>query len=81
VSELPEQRRADALKLLAAEGVSRTEVLRTLDGWTERVRKAVLAALEAGVTVRRAAEVGGVSPDTVQRWSNQAKTEQGAEQS
>jgi len=76
VSELPEQRKADALKVLAAEGASRTEMLRALDGWTERVRKATLAALAAGVSVRRAAEVGGISPDTVMRWSNADKAAQ-----
>lgn len=76
----PEQRRADAVATLAAEGASLAEARHAVEGWTNRVRRAALAARAAGVSVRRTAEVAGVSPSTIAEWDSQAKAEQRAEQ-
>lgn len=72
---LPEQRRADAVKALAAEGAALAEARQAVEAQTERVRRAVLAARAAGVSVRRTAEVAGVSPSTVSVWETAAKRE------
>ncbi|GAA4522512.1 hypothetical protein GCM10023191_101860 [Actinoallomurus oryzae] len=72
-SRTPEQQQADAVKVLAAEAASLSEARRAVEGWTKRVRRAVLAARAAGVSVRRTAEVGGVSPSTVTEWEKVAK--------
>ena len=72
MSESPEEQQAAAVRALAAAARSRAEALAAADRATDRVRAAVLAARRAGVTVRRAAEVGGVAPDTVNRWTKEA---------
>ncbi|MEU4547567.1 hypothetical protein [Nonomuraea dietziae] len=36
---------------------------------TERVRQAAIAARAAGVSVRRAADIGEMSVDSVTRWT------------
>ena len=75
MSELPEERQAAALRDLEAAAERRTEAQRQVQEATAVVRAAVLAALAAGVTTRRAAEVGRVALDTVARWSREARAE------
>lgn len=63
-----EDARAAAVRELAAAGDARREV-------DARTRAAVLAGRAAGVSVRRCAELGQVSADTVNRWTEERARE------
>ncbi|WP_189240661.1 hypothetical protein [Planomonospora parontospora] len=75
-----EQRQARAAALLTGEAERRTRAQAELAAATEQVRVAVLAARAAGITVRRTAELGGVSIDTVNRWTAEAAEQRAREQ-
>ncbi len=68
-----EQRQADAARALVAAAADRQAAQRELDRATEWVRHGVLAARAAGISVRRAAELGEVSPSTVTEWESAAR--------
>ncbi|MBG0819073.1 hypothetical protein [Planomonospora sp. ID82291] len=74
-----EQRQARAAALLAGEAERRTRAQAEVAAATEQVRVAVLAARAAGITVRRTAELGGVSVDTVNRWTAEAAEQRARE--
>ena len=63
-----EREQADAAEALQQVGQRRRAVLAELDQITPQVREAVLRALTAGITVRRAAVLAEVSPETVSQW-------------
>jgi hypothetical protein len=73
MAQLKEERMTGALKRLAESATRRERAQHLLEEVEREHRRNLLAALKAGVTTRRAAEVGQLSPDTVNRWSREAK--------
>jgi hypothetical protein len=71
--QTPEQARASAARAIERIAARRNDALATVSKETDRLRAAVLAGLAAGITTRRAAELGHVSLDTIARWSRQTK--------
>ena len=64
----PEDRRAAAVRALERLGADRADL-------DQRSRAEVLAARAAGVPVRRVAELTGIAPDTVTRWTEERARE------
>lgn len=72
-AKLPEEHQAQAAMALTDATERRKAAQEAEAAATEDVHRGVLEALEVGVTTRRAAELGGVSLDTVARWSREAR--------
>ncbi|SDM07509.1 hypothetical protein [Nonomuraea jiangxiensis] len=70
-----EERQAQVARVLQNAAGSRTQAVATLQAVTANLRTAVLAARRVGLSVRRTAELGEVSPDTVNEWTNAARAE------
>ncbi|MEU4235540.1 hypothetical protein AB0F17_65715 [Nonomuraea sp. NPDC026600] len=76
---LKEDRMVAALKRLAETARRRANAKHALAEIEKEHKRALLAALKSGVTTRRAAEVGELSPDTVNRWNKEQKAKQEAD--
>ncbi|MGW3369748.1 hypothetical protein ACWDOR_43250 [Streptosporangium canum] len=75
MAESREEQQARTVSSLQDAAQHRTAALQAAEEATRHVRDAVLAARAAGVSVRRAAWAGEVSPDTVNTWVQQARGE------
>jgi DNA-directed RNA polymerase specialized sigma24 family protein len=64
----PEEAQAEAAKSL-------DRIRRHREALDRVLRTTVLRARAAGLTVRRTAELAGISPGTVQTWTTQARKE------
>lgn len=66
---ISEEEKAVRARALQEAGRKRTAILEELRKVTEEeVKPEILAALDAGISFRRAAQLGGVGVDTVARW-------------
>ena len=77
VAESPEQaHQAAVLSELAEAGFEHQDAEFRLEATVERVRRAILAARAEGVPAHRAAQIGGVPVESVDRWAGQAEQAQ-----
>lgn len=69
--KLPEERAASVLRSVERVGGQRRDAMRMVAEKTRELRPLVLAALDAGVTTRRVAEVAQVSLATIADWKKE----------
>jgi uncharacterized membrane-anchored protein YjiN (DUF445 family) len=70
-SRLKEDRMAASLRRLTESALQRDRQQALLDEAVRKHKQNVLAAIAAGVSTRRVAEIGRLSPDTINRWKKQ----------